>query len=84
VAKSKPESGLPRELQSAYAHWTRGDLRSARREARAILAGSPSEEVRRRAEGLLQSTRLDSTHLRVGIGSLLVLLVVMGLTFLRH
>jgi hypothetical protein len=84
VAKSKSESGLPRELQSCYAQWGRGDLKVARLEARAILAGSPSEEARRGAEHLLSSTGLDATHLRVGIGSLLVLLVVMGLTFLRR
>jgi hypothetical protein len=89
VAKSKNEPGLPRELQSSYAAWGRGDLKTARAEARAILAGpapspTPSDEVRAGAERLLSSTGLDSTHLRVGLGSLLVLLTVLALTFLRH
>jgi hypothetical protein len=86
VAKSKTEPGLPRELQPAYAFWTRGDLKSARSAARAILAATPppSEEVRAGAEQLLASTGLDATHLRVGFGSLLVLIVVLALTFLRH
>jgi hypothetical protein len=85
VAKSKSEPGLPRELQSAYAAWGRGDLKTARSEARAILAGpAPSDDVRAGAERLLASTGLDATHLRVGLGSLLVLLAVLALTFLRH
>jgi hypothetical protein len=84
VAKSKSETVLPRELQSCYAAWGRGDLKSARSEARAILAGPHSEDVRAGAERLLASTGLDGTHLRVGFGSLLVLTVILALTFLRH
>jgi len=86
VAKSKNEpGGLPRELQSSYAAWGRGDLKLARSEARALLAGpAPSDEVRAGAQRLLDSTGLDSTHLRVGFGSLLVLVTVLALTFLRH
>jgi hypothetical protein len=75
------EDNVESELQVAYRLWSRGDLTRARAEARRVLAGSPTEPVRERAQRLLRDTAPDPRALMAGVGAIVLVSVILLLIF---
>ncbi|HUB06558.1 MAG TPA: hypothetical protein VMB50_06140 [Myxococcales bacterium] len=83
MAKSKPASTLPKDLELAYQLWAKGDVRRAREEAKRFLAAKPEGEARERAERLLADTGPDPKQLMTGAGAAAFVLVILLLLYLR-
>jgi hypothetical protein len=82
MAKSKPAGTLPKENELAYQLWTRGDVRGARKEARRVLAGNPTDaEVQELAKRVLTETSVDARTLQVGVGGIVFVAVIFFLLF---
>ncbi len=82
MAKSKAEGTLPKEIQPAYQLWARGDLRSARKEARRVLATKPADaEVEALAARVIADTAPDPRALQAGVGGLVAVAVILFLLF---
>ncbi len=83
MAKSKPAGALPKEIETAYHLWAKGDVSRARQEARRVLAGNPEGEARTRAERLLADTGPDPKQLMAGAGGAAFVLVILLMLFVR-
>ena len=68
------EPGAP-ELVQAWAALDRGDVRAARRDAKAVLAGSASDAVKAEAKDVLSRTGLE-LGIRLTLASMLVAVIV--------
>lgn len=73
--------GEAREMRPAWEHFARGDLRSARVEARRVAAAP--DPVRREAEDLLARTDTDVGHVYAVLLVACVWLVAMSLVYFR-
>ncbi|MBS2032082.1 MAG: molecular chaperone DnaJ [Deltaproteobacteria bacterium] len=73
-ASGSQESGAP-ELTAAWAALDRGDVRTARRDAKAVLAGSASDGVKAEARDVLSRTGLE-LGIRLTLAGMLVAVIV--------
>ena len=70
-------------MKQAWRHYESGDVVVARREAKEILARSPSPVDAAQAEDLLQRTRVPKTALYYALGAALVISLLIVLAVLR-
>ena len=74
--KASEEGGAP-ELTEAWAALDRGDVRAARRDAKAVLAGSAADPVKAEARDVLSRTGLELGIRLTLAGMLLAVIVVL-------
>lgn len=72
------------DVRAAWARKDAGDVAGARRDARRILAGSPSPEDRERAEDLLRATETPRALYGYALLGAVVLAVLLGLALTRY
>ena len=70
-----PKSESAPEMQGAWAAMDRGDVRGARAEAKAILAGNAPEAAKAEARELLARTGLEPT-LKLTLAGMIITVVV--------
>ena len=70
-------------MKQAWRRYESGDVVMARREAKAILAGSPSPADAAQAEDLWQRTRVSKTALYYALGAATVISLLIVLAVLR-
>ena len=83
MAKKNPQAptapSAP-EMKPAWEAYQRGDQRGARKQAKALLAGNPSEPVRREALELIRRTNLDpAVKLTLAVMALTVVGIIIAL-----
>ncbi|RKG51017.1 molecular chaperone DnaJ [Corallococcus sp. AB011P] len=72
------------EVRAAWARKDQGDVAGARRDARRILAGSPSPEDRERAEDLLRATETPRALYGYALLGAVILAMLLGLALTRY
>ncbi|MBI5482620.1 MAG: hypothetical protein HY906_27445 [Deltaproteobacteria bacterium] len=71
------------QLRAAVDHFVAGNFAAARRTARELLRGEVPPELRKQADELVRRMGLDPVALWIAVGSTLLFIVVVVLTF-RH
>ncbi|TSC32357.1 molecular chaperone DnaJ [Corallococcus sp. Z5C101001] len=84
--QTPPAPGAPGSevVRAAWARKEAGDVAGARRDARALLAGDPSPEVRERLEDLLRATATPRALYGYALLGAVVLAVLLGLALTRY
>ena len=72
-----------RQLRAAGEHFMAGDFAAARREVRELLRGELPPELKKQADELVRRMGLDPVAIWVAIGSTVLFILVVVLTFRR-
>lgn len=71
------------QMKQAWKHFESGDKLTARREAKAVLAGNPGEEDARQARELIDRTRLPPIALYTAAAAALIIVSLIVLAAVR-
>ena len=83
AAPAAPDDPRMAQLRTAVDHFVAGNFAAARREVGELLKGEVPPEIKKQADELVRRLGLDPVALWVAVGSTLLFIIIVVLTYRR-